>query len=169
MVEALGYYGWFPEPQSPISALAIPNSTYFPRSNFLYESQFFSQVSLHVDNFQSDILTSPTLLELTAKLVNFGANVSIPQNVTSPNTCISLLAARYLAQYLSQSEVLTLTLQRNSNYPDIPVDKVISFDSQQYYCIQAVVDFKSVSDREVENMITLTGVPIGSITGAWGQ
>ena len=168
VVEALGYFGWFPTVGNPLGSLATPNSQYFPRSSFLYTSQFFSQVALHVDNFQNGMLTDPALLTLATKVLNFGVNITTPNNMTNPNTIIGLLSARYLAQYLAQSEGIVITLQRSMDYTDIPINKVISLDGVQYYCIEAVVEFDSISNTEAKNTITLVGVPINSITGAWG-
>lgn len=176
IVESLYYAGIFPPTSdkngSTLAINAIPDQNNFYRSWFLYNTQFFSQVQLIIENIQGNVITDPLLLELTTSLNNAknkGVTVSTPGNTLNLNTMISLLAYRNLAQSLTYSTSITVELNRNTSRSLIPINQVIEVNNVQYYCIKASIILSTNGDNNVENTIQLEGVPLYSITGGWNQ
>jgi len=169
VVFTMGYYGWFPQIDGVWTCIATPNQAYFPRSSFLYTSKYFSQVELAADQFQSNIMTDPKLLELAFSMPKSSPNVIVPGNTNNTQTAGALLASRYLAQALSLSGGCTLLLQRTADQGDLPINQVVNYMNKPYYCVSAKVVSKGVSEREFVNTIELQCVPMYSITGAWEQ
>lgn len=168
VVSSLYYAGFFPNQNGPLVSRAIPNSTNFARSSFLYTSGFFSQVELDVESLQGSVLTDPVLLDLYSTLGTQGAITQIPPNATQLTTMIGLLSGRYLAQALTKSRFLLLSLQRNIVNPTIPVGQIFYLNNVPWFCISSEITLSvDSSGTNVENTIKLIGVPLYSITGGW--
>lgn len=168
VVVSLLYAGFFPGPKQ-LANLSIPNANYFPRSNFLYTSGYFSQVQLNVESLQS-IITNPTLIELFYKLANENKAISSvkPSNTDQIDSAIGLLSQRYLAQALTYSKYIVLELERNLSTAEIPIGKTFIVNNQQWFCINATIELQTSNDgTQVSNILRLLGVPLFSITGAW--
>jgi hypothetical protein len=176
LVESLVYLGFFPPTTDQFDknliAQAIPDPKYFPDSYALYEAGYFQQTNLQINSLQTGIITDPVLLNLLQQIEQISPNSSItPPNGNQTRTMAGLLSARYLAQLLTQSEMVQVELNRNSQTAEIPVGKVIKVDNEPFFCIQCETDLTAtVNDntgQSITNTMILTGVPLRSITGYW--
>lgn len=170
VVSSLIYLGFFPptdvDQNKNLIAQSVPDPKYFPESYQLYNSGYFSQVQLEVDNLSTNVITDATLLNLLTNV-----QYIVPQNGDQRTGMAGLLSARYLAAALTQSKVVEINVNRNIANTELPLSKIIQLNGNKYICIGWELTLNaSPNDRRgnsVSNRLKLIGAPLRSITGYW--
>jgi hypothetical protein len=170
VVSSLIYLGFFPpadvDQGKNLIAQSVPDQNFFPESYQLYNSGFFSQVQLEVDNLSTNVVTDPTLLNLLTNV-----QYIVPQNGDQRQGMAGLLSARYLAAALTQSKVVEINVNRNIANTELPLSKIIQLNGQKYICIGWELTLNAspndMRGNSVSNRLKLIAAPLRSITGYW--